>query len=112
MFARTYLTLWEENHRFSPIRMTLLYSLFRLEVTLENRLYCYFCEAAMTMMLIYLSKCVTLVCNHIDCELSLIFFFDSVVDREHAWAEALKLFSLAARGSEARRYDRLRSKSY
>ena len=61
------------------------------------------------MMLIHLSKCVTLVCNHIDCELSLIFFFESVVDREHAWAEALKLFSLAARGSEARRYDRLRS---
>ena len=82
--------------------MTLLYSLFRLEVTLENRFYCYFCEAAMAMMmLIHLSKCVTLVCNHIDCELSLIFFFESVVDREHAWAEALKLFSLVARGSEA-----------
>ena len=54
--------------------MTLLYSLFRLEVTLENRLYCYFCEAAMTMMLIHLSKYVTLVYNHVDCELSLIIF--------------------------------------
>ena len=58
--------------------MTLLYSLFRLEVTLENRLYCYFCEAATTMMLIHLSKCVTLVYNHVDCELSLIIFFESV----------------------------------
>ena len=63
----------------------------------------------MTMMLIHLSKCVTLVYNHVDCELSLIICFESVVDREHAWAEALKLFSLAARGFEARRYDRLRS---
>ena len=63
--------------------MTLLYSLFRLEVTLENRLYCYFCEAAMTMMLIHLSKCVTLVYNHIDCELSLIFL-ESVVYRSRA----------------------------
>ena len=58
--------------------MTLLYSLFSLEVTLENRLYCYFCEAAMTMMLIHLSKCVTLVYNHVDFELSLIIFFESV----------------------------------
>ena len=37
---------------------------FFLDVTLENRLYRYFCVAAMIMMLIYASKCVTLVCNH------------------------------------------------
>ena len=54
----------EENLRFSPSRKILLYSLFLLDVTLENRLYRYFCVAAMIMMLIYASKCVTLVCNH------------------------------------------------
>ena len=59
-----YFTVWEENLCFSPSRKILLYSLFLLDVTLENRLYRYFCVAAMIMMLIYASKCVTLVCNH------------------------------------------------
>ena len=59
-----YLTLWEENHRFSPGRKILLYSLFLLVVKLKNRLYRYFCVEAMIMMLIYASTCVTLVCNH------------------------------------------------
>ena len=53
-----------ENLRFSSSRKILLHSLFLWDVTLENRLYRYFCVAAMIMMLIYASKCVTLVCNH------------------------------------------------
>ena len=74
MFARTLPCGRKIISRFSLSRMTLLYSPFRLEVTLENCLYCYFCEVAMTMMLIHLSKCVTLVYNRIDCELSLVIF--------------------------------------
>ena len=54
----------KENLRFSPSRKILLYSLFLLDVTLENRLHRYFCVAAMIMMLIYASKFLTLVCNH------------------------------------------------
>ena len=54
-----------ENHRFSPSRKILLHSLFLRDVSLENRPYrFFFCVAAMIMMLIYASICVTLVCNH------------------------------------------------
>ena len=53
-----------KNLGFSPSRKILLYSLFLLDVTLENRLYRYFCVTAMIMMLIYASKCVVEVSRY------------------------------------------------